>query len=181
MRSDANIGADFRKYVTWWAGGSKQDRLDLYDELDQADRSGFPREPALEALSKLAARMLWKTFAAEDLRQLHDWAQEAGLTAAAERFQAAEDDIPFRDPGRIPKKIYDGVMARDGRRCRKCDSTTEPQVDHILPWIEGGSSTDPKNLRVLCAECNQRKGPRVDPKSAKGRRRQSQPVPGDSA
>jgi hypothetical protein len=173
MRSDADIGAGFRDYITWWASGGKEARLDLYEEIDQANQSGFPWEPAVEALSKLDARTLWKTFLPDELQDLREWAQIAGLGAAAKRFEAAEDDIPFRDPGRIPLKIREGVMRRDGGRCQECGSTENLAIDHRVPWTEGGSSTDPENLQVLCRTCNSRKGARMGPTSSSSRRRRS--------
>jgi hypothetical protein len=177
MTSEANIAAGFRKYVMWWAEGSEEDRIDLYDEIDKAGRTGFPRGPAVAALSKLSSRTLWKTFRPDELQQLSEWAQEAGLKAAAKRFEAAEDDLPFRHPPRIPKKTYDFIMSRDKRQYQECGSTTNPQVDHILPWFEGGSSTNPKNLQVLCSRCNGRKGAQIQPRSAKSRRRRSRAIP----
>jgi 5-methylcytosine-specific restriction endonuclease McrA len=87
--------------------------------------------------------------------------------------RAAEDDIPFRDPGRIPLKIREGVMRRDGGRCQECGSTENLAIDHRVPWTEGGSSTDPENLQVLCRTCNSRKGARMGPASSSSRRRRS--------
>lgn len=62
MRNDATVAFQVRAYMAYWAGGSKEDRVDLYEEIAQADRTNFPREPALEALARLDARTLWKTF-----------------------------------------------------------------------------------------------------------------------
>lgn len=53
---------------------------------------------------------------------------------------------------------YD-VLKRGSFRCAKCGRSpaTEPgvqlQVDHIVPWANGGESRL-DNLQVLCAECN---------------------------
>jgi HNH endonuclease len=179
MRNDADIGADFREYMTWWAAGSNEDRLDLYNEIARSERTAFPWEPAVDALSKLDAKVLWRTFVPEELQELREWAEEAGLGAAAKRFQAAEDDIPFRDPGRIPLKIREGVMKRDGYRCQEpgCGATEHLSVDHIVPWIEGGSSADPSNLQVLCQSCNSRKGARMAPTTATSKRRRLRGCP----
>jgi hypothetical protein len=178
MRNDADVGADFREYMTWWDGGSKSDRLALYDEIAQAGRTKLPVGPAIEALSKLDARTLWGTFVPDELQELREWAEEAGLGAAAKRFQAAEDDIPFRDPGRIPLKIREGVMKRDEYRCQEpeCGATEHLSVDHIVPWIEGGSSADPSNLQVLCQSCNSRKGARMAPTTTTSKRRRLRPA-----
>lgn len=46
-----------------------------------------------------------------------------------------------------------GIWLRDGGQCQWCGSRQELQVDHIVPWSNGGSDrTD--NLRMLCASCN---------------------------
>lgn len=175
MRNDADVGADFREYMTWWAGGSKSDRLALYDEIAQAGRTKLPVGPAIEALSKLDARTLWKTFLLDELQDLREWAKAAGLRSAAKRFEAAEDDIPFRDPGRIPLNIREGVMKRDRRRCQECGGTKDLTIDHIDPWFEGGNSTDPENLQVLCRKCNSRKGARRQAGAPISKRRRAHP------
>ena len=55
------------------------------------------------------------------------------------------------------------VFERDGRRCRRCDSTDGGpahgarysgwQVDHIVP-VRNGGTDDPENLRLLCHDCH---------------------------
>jgi hypothetical protein len=169
MKNDAALASKLRAYMSWWASGSKEDRLDLYGEIANAKRTNFPREPALEALARLDARTLWKTFVAEELAELREWSEDAGLRASVKRFEAAEDDIPFLDPGRIPLKIREGVMRRDKGTCAECGSKDHPQIDHINPHSEGGSSSDPENLRVLCRKCNAAKGAR--PSRARRQRR----------
>jgi hypothetical protein len=58
------------------------------------------------------------------------------------------------------------VLIRDGYRCVWCytsyarDQGVVFEVDHIVPWISGGSD-HPVNLRTLCQECNQRRSNRV--------------------
>ena len=45
-------------------------------------------------------------------------------------------------------------------KCVKCGeefALTEMEGDHVKPWIEGGA-TEPKNLQMLCKDCNRRKG-----------------------
>lgn len=55
------------------------------------------------------------------------------------------------------------VMLRDDFRCRYCGRSpaTQPglvlNVDHIIPWSDGGETTL-ENLQTLCAECNLGKG-----------------------
>jgi HNH endonuclease len=158
---DAAIGREYREYLAMVAAGSKDDRLDLFEWIASADSTGYPWEPALEALSKCPPRTLWKTFELAELGEMREWSQEAGMRAAARRFLAAEDDVPYRHAPRVPRKIWEGIMARDKKTCRECGSKDNVQVDHIVPWTEGGSSTDPKNLQVLCQKCNGEKGAKI--------------------
>jgi hypothetical protein len=60
----------------------------------------------------------------------------------------------------IPAAVCRAVWARDGGRCAwpldgggRCGSTHRLQLDHILPWARGGSSTV-DNLRITCAQHN---------------------------
>lgn len=72
------------------------------------------------------------------------------------------------DPTRlgIPRQPLDqltrrSVLLRDGYRCVRCfESHVAFEVDHIVPWISGGSD-HPVNLRTLCRECNQDRSNRV--------------------
>ena len=48
------------------------------------------------------------------------------------------------------------------KKCPNADKTLtigDMEADHIKPWSEGGK-TEPKNLQVLCRDCNRRKGAR---------------------
>jgi len=49
------------------------------------------------------------------------------------------------------------VLMRDGARCQMCGAEArngaQLQVDHILPWSKGGTTTL-ENLRILCNVCN---------------------------
>jgi len=59
----------------------------------------------------------------------------------------------------IPALLRERVLAHDGRRCRRCGSTSDLSVDHVVPYSRGGS-TDFTNLRTLCMPCNIKKGNR---------------------
>lgn len=52
------------------------------------------------------------------------------------------------------------VYERDGWHCVNCGSRDDLTLDHILPWILGGSD-QPGNLQTMCRPCNCRKGARV--------------------
>lgn len=72
-------------------------------------------------------------------------------------------------PRHVPVAVERAVLARDGRRCRKCGRDDEHMpihFDHIWPWAKGGPSTV-DNIQILCASCNLSKSARV-PDSASG-------------
>jgi 5-methylcytosine-specific restriction endonuclease McrA len=67
----------------------------------------------------------------------------------------------------IPLKVRDEVYARDHGRCayvsaegRRCGSTHDLQIDHIVPFARGGDSS-PGNLRLLCGKHNRLEAERV--------------------
>lgn len=52
------------------------------------------------------------------------------------------------------------VIRRDKCVCQMCGknvSDEEINFDHVIPWSKGGSSDD-KNIRLLCSECNKKRG-----------------------
>jgi hypothetical protein len=57
----------------------------------------------------------------------------------------------------IPQPVKIAVWQRDRGRCIECQSQTELEYDHVIPLSLGGSSTE-RNLQLLCAVCNRRKG-----------------------
>ncbi len=56
----------------------------------------------------------------------------------------------------IPEALRDSVFERDGHVCRECGSTSDLQIDHIVPLSRGGSTVE-GNLQALCEGCNKRK------------------------
>lgn len=66
-----------------------------------------------------------------------------------------------------PTWLREALFYRENGRCAKCsssltgvfDPTLKPQVDHIVP-ISNGGTTDPTNLQYLCEPCNKKKGNR---------------------
>jgi HNH endonuclease len=159
---DTTIAAGIRRWIDYLAQGSRSDREELIELLEEAGR-GFPAEIVASSLAQLDERTLWKTFDDEDLQELYDVACAAELSAAAARFKSAVLARPYLDSSKVPRDIYELVMARDGERCQYpgCGATEDLTIDHkLVPWSEGGSSTDPENLQVLCRSCNSRKGTR---------------------
>jgi 5-methylcytosine-specific restriction endonuclease McrA len=49
------------------------------------------------------------------------------------------------------------VWQRDAGRCVECGSQEDLEFDHVIPLAMGGSNTE-RNLQLLCAACNRRKG-----------------------
>jgi len=52
--------------------------------------------------------------------------------------------------------ITAAVKRRDNHRCRKCNSTSYLQVDHIVPVSRGGRSVM-SNLWTLCDYCHSKR------------------------
>lgn len=60
----------------------------------------------------------------------------------------------------IPMATKIKVVRRDRYLCAICKRTIsdeEINYDHIIPWSKGGATTE-SNLRVLCADCNRKRG-----------------------
>ena len=67
----------------------------------------------------------------------------------------------------IPRRIRDEVYERDGGRCtfvspsgKRCSSTWDLQIDHIIPYARGGDNTL-SNLRLLCGKHNRLEAQRI--------------------
>jgi hypothetical protein len=157
---DAAIATGIRRWIDLTAHGTREDREVLLAWAEEGER-GFPGVLAAAALAQLPARTLWKTFDDDALQELYDIASEAELATAAEQFKAAALARPYIDSGKVPAEVLEAVMERDGHRCQNCGGTEDLTIDHkLVPWSEGGSSTDPENLQVLCRSCNSSKGAR---------------------
>ena len=55
----------------------------------------------------------------------------------------------------IPSKIRHALYLRDHASCQNCGSREAIQIDHILPFLRGGTN-EISNLRLLCRSCNLR-------------------------
>lgn len=53
--------------------------------------------------------------------------------------------------------VCPAILERDSHECQirgpRCTGTAT-DVDHIIPWSEGGAWYDDANLRAACAPCN---------------------------
>jgi hypothetical protein len=162
--SDREIGTSFRSYLGWYTRGTLDELGFLYDEIAEADRTGFPWRPAVVALSKVKPRRLYRAFDDDELQDLYDLASEAGLGDEAARFAEACRARPYVDDGRVPAEVRRFVVERDAGRCQECGAREDLTIDHkIVPWVDGGSSKDPANLQLLCRSCNSREGTRPWP------------------
>ena len=54
----------------------------------------------------------------------------------------------------IPSAVKLEVWKRDKGRCIVCGSTTNLHFDHVIPYSQGGSSKNAKNIQILCARHN---------------------------
>ncbi|WP_429951418.1 HNH endonuclease [Comamonas sediminis] len=61
---------------------------------------------------------------------------------------------PGKCPGHLALREF--VIARDGHKCVRCNSTDNLVADHIISRRNGGSH-HPDNLQCLCQSCNARK------------------------
>jgi hypothetical protein len=62
----------------------------------------------------------------------------------------------------IPTSVKLEVWKRDRGRCVKCGSDQNLHFDHIIPYSMGGSSKDPKNIQIMCANHNLQKHDRIE-------------------
>jgi len=64
----------------------------------------------------------------------------------------------------IPRVTQFRVLKRENQICSICGRSVKDEdveFDHIIPWSKGGSS-DEHNIRLLCADCNRRKGTKFE-------------------
>lgn len=86
--------------------------------------------------------------------------------SSVSRAQASSNSGRRRRSRHIPNEVRDEVFERDRGRCtfvgvdgRVCGSKTYLQVDHVVPFAQGGSHL-PTNLRLLCGVHNRLKAER---------------------
>jgi hypothetical protein len=70
-----------------------------------------------------------------------------------------EEDLEFSR--RIPTDIKRIVWERYNCQCTKCGATENLHFDHVIPYSKGGSSTDPKNIEILCEKHNLKKSDKI--------------------
>ncbi len=52
------------------------------------------------------------------------------------------------------------LIALEGK-CRKCGTTKDLTIDHIIPMSKGGSRQGLHNMQVLCTKCNRYKADKL--------------------
>ena len=62
----------------------------------------------------------------------------------------------------IPSAVKLEVWKRDKGCCVKCGSKENLHFDHIIPYSQGGSSKDSKNIQILCSKHNLEKHDRIE-------------------
>jgi 5-methylcytosine-specific restriction endonuclease McrA len=93
--------------------------------------------------------------------------REAANDASAPENHADRRGATRRTKREISERLRFSILMRDGFRCQSCGRSPlkspgiELQVDHILPWSQGGETTA-DNLQAKCRECNQGKGNAFD-------------------
>ena len=63
--------------------------------------------------------------------------------------------------GKVTNKLRFAIYERYNYMCRKCGSTENLEIDHIIPIAKGGKTTW-DNLQTLCRDCNQLKGDNIN-------------------
>jgi len=101
------------------------------------------REKSAEALSI-------KHFVLRRERQYERVRREVEALENVEKLEGATRE-------RIPDSVRLFVWQRDRGQCVKCGSQQRLEFDHIIPVVEGGSSTE-RNVQLLCETCNRSKG-----------------------
>jgi hypothetical protein len=62
----------------------------------------------------------------------------------------------------IPSAIKVEVWKRDRGSCVKCGTKENLHFDHVIPYSQGGSSKDAKNIQILCSRHNLEKRDRIE-------------------
>ncbi len=94
-----------------------------------------------------------------DRRQVYKFRLEivdqASLNAASSVQQVDHDRV-------IPSVVKLEVWKRDKGCCVKCGTNENLHFDHIIPYSQGGSSKDAKNIQILCGKHNLEKRDRIE-------------------
>jgi hypothetical protein len=82
------------------------------------------------------------------------------LADESERDSRTSTGTP-QDDRVIPSAVKLEVWKRDKGKCAICGEGKNLHFDHIIPYSQGGSSKDAKNVQILCAKHNLAKRDRI--------------------
>lgn len=87
------------------------------------------------------------------------WRVSGGLLIPVQDDLGYSQPIPEQTSHRphIPLRVRRDVFARHGRRCRFCGTEDRIELDHVVPFSQGGQDVA-TNLQPLCKPCNLAKG-----------------------
>lgn len=138
-------------------------------------RIAFTASEALLAKIDRAKALLRRKHPSGRLEPFVDEAFEALFAKIDPERRPARKRVPALAPSpgnpgarRIPRRVRDEVRRRDGGQCafisnegNRCPGVDWLEYDHIVPWALGGSSLDPKNIRLACRTHNQLAAERI--------------------
>jgi hypothetical protein len=97
-----------------------------------------------------------------DERSCRIFGHDCPVFSVAEPFTETRD---LRNISRqIPRVTQFRVLKRENQICSICGKSVKDEdveFDHIIPWIKGGSS-DEYNIRLLCKDCNRKRGKKFE-------------------
>lgn len=118
------------------------------DTVVQCDPGGTPAPSELDELTlRIKHAVLRHERALRRIRHQVEAFENLEAIPSAKREQIAE-----------PVRLF--VWQRDEGKCVRCGRRDMLEYDHIIPVIEGGSSTE-RNVQLLCESCNRGKGRQV--------------------
>ena len=78
------------------------------------------------------------------------------IAREVEAFEALKL-VPESSRESIPRLVRIFVWQRDGGKCVQCGARERLEFDHVIPVALGGATT-PRNIQLLCEDCNRAKG-----------------------
>jgi hypothetical protein len=103
-------------------------------------------------------------------RLVDAWQEESkGRNVFKFRLEIAEDSPSVQSSATgvlehdrlIPSQVKLEVWKRDKGRCVRCGSKENLHFDHIIPYSQGGTSKDAKNIQLLCVRHNLEKKDKI--------------------
>lgn len=133
---------------------------DFYKYFVLAPAAGgiFVRTDLIKHMKELKGDRIWLLFKIMFFNS-SDPDQEKEHLKDIKRFDnwTKEPHITRREYYNMRETLLDALIERDGFHCKKCSSTENMTIDHIVPIAKGGKN-ELSNLQLLCKSCNSRKG-----------------------